>query len=153
MSLSRDSRGLQFVSTFNGEHWFLSNFYPAEVNLSVMLFPTVEHAYQAAKTNSIAMRQHIATLPTPGQAKRMGRKVRIRDDWERVKLLIMLNLLRQKFEDNILAIALKGTHPLALVEGNYWGDKFWGVDLEDGVGKNYLGKMLMQVRKEIMGDF
>ena len=83
----------------------------------------------------------------PGKAKRLGRKVTLRPDWEQIKTYTMLLLLRIKFSDENLATKLLETGEQKLIEGNSWGDCFWGVC--DGVGENHLGKLLMQVREEL----
>lgn len=135
------------IESFQGQYRWLSNFWPAEVEFEGITFPTVEHAYQAAKTQDERERRAIAALPTPGQAKRMGKKVRLRSDWEDVKVEVMTQLVRAKFEDPDLMYKLAQTKDAYLIEGNTWGDTFWGVCR--GKGKNHLGQILMKVRSEI----
>lgn len=135
------------IDSFTGENRFLSNFWPSEVELDGMLFPTVEHAYVAAKTLDLEQRAEIATVATPGQVKRLGRKLVLRPDWEDVKLSIMEDLVRQKFQDPRLAKVLLATGDQELVEGNTWGDTFWGVCFN--VGLNHLGLILMEVRDDL----
>ena len=84
---------------------------------------------------------------TPGLAKKLGRKATIRPDWEKIKLPIMEYLLRQKFGDKTLKALLIGTGDAELVEGNMWGDTYWGVC--KGKGENHLGKLLMKIREEL----
>lgn len=135
------------IDRFTGTFRFLSNFWPAPVIFDGIEYPTVEHAYQAAKTERIDQRVRIEHAQTPGQAKRLGRKVDLRPDWEEIKEAVMLTLLRQKFlKGTRLAQWLDETADHELVEGNTWGDVYWGVC--DGVGQNKLGKMLMQIREE-----
>ena len=139
------------VKEFQGKYRFLSNFWNLPVNpvmLDGMPYPTVEHAYQAAKTLDPQRREVIRMQETPGKAKRAGRKVRIRADWEKVKLSIMEDLVRQKFtnSDNLTERLLK-TGDQELIEGNTWNDTFWGRCR--GVGKNHLGKILMKIREEL----
>lgn len=136
------------INRFRGEYRFLSSFWPAEVELEGLTFPTVEHAYQAAKTTNVTLRKSIARLPTPGIAKRAGRGLPLREDWEEIKLGIMENLVRQKFTlHDDLKHELLGTGDEELVEGNNWRDTFWGMC--GGVGKNHLGKILMKIRDEL----
>ena len=136
------------VKEFQGEFRFLSNFWPARVKLGDLWFPSVEHAYQAAKTNSIVKRQQFQ-VGSPGNAKRMGRKVDLRPDWEHVKLAVMEELLRQKFSpETELAKKLSDTHPRELIEGNKWGDTFWGMCF--GRGFNHLGRLLMEIRNTLL---
>jgi len=135
------------VDSFQGEYRWLSNFWPAAVMLDGMSFPTVEHAYQAAKCIDPVERRRISELPTPGQAKRAGREIQLGDYWERRKEGVMLDLLRQKFTHKDLREKLLATVLADLIEGNTWGDTYWGVCR--GRGENRLGKLLMQVRQEI----
>lgn len=135
------------ISEFQGEYRFLSNFYPAEVELDGVTYPTVEHAFQAAKVFSPELRENIRNAPRPGLAKRMGRKHPLRADWEQVKLSIMEQLVRQKFSKEPLRSRLLATGSAELIEGNYWNDTFWGVCR--GKGENHLGRMLMKVREEL----
>jgi len=135
------------ISEFRGVHRFLSNFWPVEIRFEGVEYPTVEHAYQAAKTNDLYFRKLIQGCLTPGQAKRMGGKVPIRSDWEKIKDKVMLRLLREKFKHMALKELLLGTGECRLVEGNTWGDTYWGVC--NGKGKNQLGNLLMYVREEV----
>ena len=137
------------IDRFDGEHAFLSNFWPSPLTLDGITYPTVEHAFQAAKAIDPLERQRIAALPTPGAAKRAGRKVAIRPDWEQVNVAIMEDLVRRKFADPELAGKLLATGDEELIEGNTWNDRFWGVCR--GVGRNELGKILMRVRAELRG--
>jgi ribA/ribD-fused uncharacterized protein len=135
------------IESFHGEYRFLSNFWPAIVEMDGIIYPTVEHAYQAAKTFDQSARLKIQALREPGNAKRAGRRISLRPDWEAVKLNVMLSLLRSKFAEKSLADKLLATGDYELLEGNEWGDTFWGVCR--GIGHNHLGKLLMQVRKEL----
>jgi ribA/ribD-fused uncharacterized protein len=135
------------IDDFRGEYAFLSNFYSSPVWMLSRRYRTVEHAYQAAKTLDLEQREIIREAATPAQAKRLGRKVIVRSGWDSVKLRVMLYLLRRKFAKGTeMADALEGTGDAKLVEGNWWGDTFWGVC--GGVGENHLGKLLMQIREE-----
>lgn len=134
------------ILAFMGEYQFLSNFYPVKVEYEGKIYPSVEHAYQAAKSLDDAVREQIRNLPTPGQAKRAGKKVDLRKDWQLVNISIMEKLLRQKFSNPELKERLLKTGKRELVEGNTWGDTFWGVC--KGVGENHLGKLLMQIRDD-----
>ena len=93
------------------------------------------------------LRLAIAAATTPGRAKRMGRVVPLRSDWEQVKDSIMEELIRSKFQDRSLAFMLWSTGSKELIEGNSWHDTYWGMC--NGVGRNQLGKILMKIREEI----
>jgi N-glycosidase YbiA len=136
------------IERFDGEYRWLSNFYPAAVTLDGVIYPTVEHAYQAAKTLDRAERLGIGLKPTPGQAKRAGRHVTLRPDWDAIKVDVMEGLLRQKFSSADLRNKLVDTGEEMIVEGNTWGDTFWGVCR--GEGKNTLGRLLMLIRHELV---
>lgn len=135
------------IDSFMGEYRFLSNFQTCEVWLDGKKYMTTEAAYQAAKTFDEAEREAIRLAEKPSKAKKLGMKVKLRPDWEQVKLRVMEDLLRQKFCNAPLRTQLLDTGEHELIEGNTWGDKFWGVC--EGVGENNLGKLLMKIREEI----
>jgi ribA/ribD-fused uncharacterized protein len=125
----------------------LSNFYPAPVEMWGQLYPSVEAAYQAAKCANADDRLQFQNDRLPaGGAKKLGREVEIRSDWEDVKFGIMERLVARKFEIPVLQRRLLETDDAKLVEGNYWGDTTWGVDLKTGKGENRLGIILTVVR-------
>jgi len=134
------------INDFRGEYAFLSNFCPCEIVYEGMKFQSTEAAYQAAKTVDIKEREKFIYLG-PGEAKRLGRSVKLRPDWEKIKLSVMENLLRQKFSDKKLQERLFATGNEMLIEGNWWNDTYWGVCR--GKGENHLGKLLMKIRSEI----
>jgi len=136
------------IDRFTGDHDFLSNFHPSPVEVDGILYPTVEHAFQAAKTSDPDEKQALAETATPGSAKRLGRKVQLRPDCEEVKVGIMEELVRLKFTTHAnLREQLLATGDAELVEGNNWNDRFWGVCR--GKGQNQLGLILMKVRSEL----
>jgi N-glycosidase YbiA len=135
------------ITTFREEHEFLSNFWPCSIRFEGKVYPTVEHAFQAAKTDDEDERRRIREASYAGKAKKLGRAVRLRKDWESVKLGIMEALLREKFADPELRALLLATGERKLVEGNDWNDRYWGVCR--GQGKNHLGKLLMRVREDL----
>ena len=133
---------------FNKEYRFLSNFYPAEVEYDGLKYPSTEHAYQAAKTTDPAQRQRIRESQKAGDAKRFGKQVKMRSDWEQVKVDVMRDLVRQKFyKHGELKDKLLATEDAYLEETNTWNDTFWGVCKNKG--QNLLGKILMEVRAEL----
>lgn len=135
------------ITSFHGEHRFLSNFWPAGVVLDGELYPSVEHAYVAAKTLDTAERAKVRAVEKPGDVKRLGRKLQLRPDWDAVKLGVMADLVAQKFQHPELREKLLATGDTTLVEGNTWGDTFWGVCR--GKGANHLGKILMATREQL----
>ena len=136
------------IKSFQGRHRFLSNFFLAPVLYDGIEYPSSEHAYQAAKSVRTSAKEYIAKLATAGAAKSYGKKVGLRPDWEDIKLDVMFQIVSAKFSQNPeLRESLVATGEKELVEGNTWGDTFWGVC--DGVGENHLGKILMRVRKAL----
>ena len=142
---------MEVIDSFIGEYDFLSNFYfPCDILFEGKLYPSTEHAFQAAKTLDSAEREKIRRANTPGIAKRLGRspkEITMRPDCESIKTNVMLQVLRVKFAHEDLKQKLLATGDAKLVEGNLWGDTCWGVC--NGVGENRLGILLMQVRDEL----
>lgn len=139
------------IEDFAGENRFLSNFYSAEVEYEGLTYKSVEHAYQAAKTQDPSERKKIREAETANKAKKLGGKLPKPEGWHNVSLGIMEDLVRQKFTKHPeLKEKLLATGTEELVEGNWWGDEFWGVC--KGKGLNHLGKILMKVRKELNDD-
>ncbi len=138
---------------------FHSNFYgvkPGEDRLTIVFqdveYPTVEHAYVAAKLTDLALREEVRRLPKPGQAKSFlkDRGLTERPGWDEMKLAVMEDLVRQKFAHPKLAAMLLATGNEALIEGTTW-DVFWGIDERTGEGENHLGKIQMKIRAELQG--
>jgi ribA/ribD-fused uncharacterized protein len=139
------------IRRFTGKYRWLSNFWPCVVRYESRDYPTVEHAYQAAKSLDPIERDYIAGTSTPGEAKRFGRHATLRPDWNFVRTAVMYDLLYQKFSREPLRTKLLATGDADLIEGNSWGDTYWGVDDLRG-GENMLGKLLMQIRDELRGE-
>jgi ribA/ribD-fused uncharacterized protein len=136
------------IDSFRGAHRFLSNFWLAEIVYEGTRYASVEHAYQAAKCLHRSEREMVRTAATPGQAKRLSRTVTVRFDWDEIRIGIMRDLVRLKFRTHAdLAAMLVSTGEARLVEGNTWGDTFWGECR--GEGQNWLGRILMEVREEL----
>ena len=136
------------IDSFRGKYYFLSNFYPAQLTYNEVTYLNAEAAFQAQKVFSKEEQLLFANL-LPSEAKRLGRRVNLRPDWDRVKDQIMYEVVKAKFEQNPdLRAKLLATGYVYLEEGNTWGDRYWGVDA-NGVGLNKLGHILMQVRREL----
>ena len=140
------------IDSFTGPYRFLSNFYRSPIMCPIPpdytehhLAETVENAYQACKCQHPEDAKAIIWARSPGEAKRMGRRVELLVDWDRRRIPLMRILLAIKFRAGIdLAGLLLATGDAELVEGNTWGDQFWGVC--NGVGENHLGRLLMDQR-------
>ena len=143
------------INSFTGEYYFLSNFYETPVTYNGITFLNNEAAFQAQKCKSRAAEEPKVSLSTKremfadlnaSEAKKLGRKVSLRSDWEAVKIGIMKEIVQAKFEQHPeLAEKLLQTDTAYLEEGNTWGDRVWGT--VDGQGANNLGRILMQVRE------
>ena len=140
------------INEFNGDFAFLSNFFNSPFEHEGIVYPTNEHFFQAMKTLDRDKRVQIAAALTPGLAKRMGRTLHLRPDWEDIKEDVMLQGLRLKFSKRRLKEMLLNTGDEELIEGNLWYDNTWGscncAECK-GKGKNLLGQLLMKVREEL----
>ena len=141
------------INEFVGEYRFLSNFYPSPIRCAGVVWPTVEHGYQASKTDDPLWRGKILQASTPGSAKWHGRQAPIRSDWLDVRIKVMRFWLTKKFlQNDELYLKLCQTGSAHLVEGNSWNDTFWGVSNETGIGENWLGQLLMELRTELQSS-
>ena len=135
------------IKYFDGKNRYLSNFYEAPIDYNGLTYKNNEAAFQAQKVLDEKTREQFTELP-PNLAKKLGRKVELREDWEDVKVDIMKDICRTKFETHpSLMDRLLSTGDRTLIEGNDWNDTFWGVDDDNG-GENMLGKLLMELREE-----
>ena len=136
------------ITEFQGQHRWLSNFWPVVVIYDGVKYPSVENAYQAAKTLDIVARKPFESC-TAGESKRFGRRLIIRKDWDQIKLDVMFSLCKQKFNQEPYRTWLLATGDQEIQEGNKWNDIFWGVCR--GVGLNNLGQIIMAIRKDLRG--
>ena len=147
------------ISLFRGEYSFLSNFYSCDLEFNGILYHSSENAYQAQKASwdseieidnkKINTRRYISTL-SASESKKFARTIKLDSNFESDKVLIMRDVVYSKFKQNpYLAKKLLDTKNELLVEGNWWHDTFWGVC--NGVGENYLGRILMEVRTILGG--
>jgi len=136
------------IDRFEGEYEFLSNFYAHEFTYRHQTWKTSEHAFQAMKAKTAHDRELVRAQVTPYLAKRVGRSIERRPDWETVKLHFMHNIVLSKFTSGPeIGQLLLSTRNAELIEGNNHGDTFWGT--VDGQGLNHLGTILMQVRARL----
>ena len=136
------------IASFENEYSFLSNFFEFDVTYNGITFKNNEAAFQAQKCPSRI--NEFVNLP-PNKAKRLGRKVELRSDWDQVKDQIMYEICKCKFTQHpILKFMLINTYGHTLIEGNWWNDTYWGVC--KGVGQNKLGKILMRIREELIHE-
>ena len=135
---------MKTINDFRNEYFFLSNFYMAPVTFEGITYTNSEAAFQAQKCIDAEDRKAFSTM-SPSEAKRAGRHVKLRPDWETIKVDIMTKIVESKFTQNVnLGLKLLETQDSDLEEGNTWGDRIWGT--VNGNGQNLLGKILMQTR-------
>ncbi|MCR5541099.1 MAG: NADAR family protein [Ruminococcus sp.] len=135
------------IDKFTDEYFFLSNFFESKVTYEGITYLNNEAAFQAMKTLDENERKAFAELD-PDAAKKAGRKISLRSDWEDVKTELMYEICKAKFtQNNDLAEKLLATGDEELVEGNNWNDKIWGK--VNGEGENRLGVILMRIREEL----
>lgn len=153
------------INSFSGRYSFLSNFFPCEIDHDGIIYPSVEHYYVAMKCNNDQMidgryytcadfRELISKVESPGKVKLIGKSIKIRSNWDDIKLDIMKRGVENKFKIQELSKLLIATGNQPLVEGNWWHDNFYGqctCEKCSGKGRNKLGKLLMQIRSELNG--
>lgn len=139
------------ILSFRDENYFLSNMFPCNVVYDGLTYCSAEAAFQASKTLDVEERKKFTNI-SGYDAKKLGRTVKLRSDWENVKIGIMQEILEAKFTNPDLKEKLASTGKVRLVEGNTWRDTFWGVDARTGKGMNVLGNLLMDIRNEIQKE-
>lgn len=141
------------IDVFNGYYGFLSNFHVIDIMVNDRLWRTSEHMFMAGKTDDPELQEQIRLQTTPGRAKRLGRRIQLREGWDEMKDAHMLYCLRKKFTLNTkMQVLLLETGDKHLCEGNKWHDNYWGSCTCwkcGNQGRNMLGQLLMQVRSEL----
>lgn len=143
---------MNIIDSFSGDYRFLSNFWilSTPIEFEGLAYPTTEHFFAAMKTADLKAREEISQAETPGRAKRLGRKVSLRGDWDEVRVEVMQWALKEKFSEPRLRNQLAATGNSILIEGNHWHDQFWGnCTCEEHInddGANVLGILLMNLR-------
>lgn len=138
---------INMINKFSGKYAGLSNAAPCAIMYNNLVFGNVEAAFQAQKVTDPAIKREFCFLPAK-EAKQKGNQVNLRDDWKDIKLIVMAEILFEKFTRNAdLAHLLRSTGEERLVYENTEGDTFWGVC--NGFGENNLGQILMDIREAI----
>lgn len=140
------------ITSFRGLYSFLSNFYPVEIKFKNEVYPSVEHAFQAAKCEKECDRKNILAAATATTAKFLGRSVQMRSRWDLEKYAVMEILLRKKFNQPKMRKLLKMTSTRQIIERNHWHDVYWGVcscERHKNRGENMMGVLLMKIRSEL----
>lgn len=140
------------IKEFKNQYFFLSNFYECPIYYNKLVFCNAEAAFQAQKAIDEKEQYKFINL-NASQARKLGKTIVLRKDWEEVKDKIMYEIVKRKFTINKeLQQKLLETKEEELVEGNWWHDTYWGVDSRTGIGQNKLGKILMKVREEVKNN-
>lgn len=138
------------INEFKGEYRWLSNFYPCAIRFQGKRYPSVEHAYQSAKSDDRAWKRLCASDREKARViKKKSRDLTLPPDWDAIKLGVMRECLQSKFSQEPFRTWLLETGTQEIREGNTWGDTFWGVDLASGRGHNHLGQLLMEIRASL----
>lgn len=143
----------RMIQEFQAEYRWLSNFAPVKIVLNGVEYQSVEHAYMSEKSFDPEWKKFCSDINNkPGDVKRKSRNIKLREDWESVKIDVMRECVRQKFSQEPYKSKLSATWPLYIQEGNRWGDKFWGVCLKTNTGENNLGRLIMEFRKTLFTE-
>lgn len=141
-------RGVDRIDSFDGPYEWLSNFHERPFLLDDREWPTVEHYFQAMKSEDPRQQEWVRAARDAATAKRRGRSVRLRGGWLSRREDVMRAALEAKFNQHPdLAERLIETGSAHLEEGNTWGDSWWGT--VEGVGANRLGLLLMELRGQL----
>jgi len=142
-STLKDKNG--FIEEFQGEYRWLSNFMPVTIVLNGITYPSVEHAYVSAKSNTEQWRKECSDVNlSSAEIKVKGRGLNVEN-----KVEVMNELLKQKFNQEPYKSNLINTASKYIQEGNRWNDTFWGVCLKTSLGANNLGKLIMKIRDDL----
>lgn len=149
---------MKIIDSFSGKYSFLSNFFLCSIMYRGQIWPSSEHLFQGFKAINVEDRERIRLAYTPSEAKRYGKTIEIRSDWEHIKERVMLQVVKMKFNQNQHLIdMLIETAPAYLIEGNRWHDNEWGncfcESCKNKEGKNKLGIILMAIRRRYVNDF
>ena len=144
------------INKFSGEFRYLSNFFKSKfVDNGQTEWQTVEHYFQAAKTTNPFWKTIIWEAPTPAIAKQMGRQAPLISTWDSIKVDVMRDALKYKFDQNSdLKEKLMSLKDIYLEEGNTWHDNLWGnctcSKCKKVTGQNLLGNLLMTLRDDYL---
>ena len=138
------------VESFRGEYRYLSNFQAVKIIFEGIEYPSIEHAYMSAKSDSMEWKSKCADKNiTAGKIKRLSHTISLKADWDDIKLDVMTEVIDQKFNQEPFNTLLLDTGDKYIQEGNRHNDTFWGFCLETNKGENNLGKLIMEKRNMI----
>jgi N-glycosidase YbiA len=140
------------IDGFSGEYAFMASAFRCDIEFEGIVYPSLEHAFQAAKTDDLAEREIVRMGKSPAGARMAGKKVTLRHGWDYYRVEVMERLIRLKFENPELRAKLLATGDDEIVDANTYHDEYWGkctCDKHKGYGLNYIGRILMRVRREL----
>lgn len=138
------------ILEFQANYKWLSNFARVPITLDGITYQSVEHAFMSAKCDDPDWKRFCQTTHSPGIVKKASRNVKLIENWDIVKINIMRQLIDQKFDKEPFRSLLITTNSRHIQEGNRWGDRFWGVDINSGIGENWLGNIIMEKRSRLL---
>lgn len=138
------------IKEFQKEYRWLNNFAPVKITLDNIDYYSVEHAYMSAKSDNIEWKKFCSDSENKaGDVKRKSKTLKVKDNWNEIKIQIMRECIKQKFNQEPYKTKLLNTGTEYIQEGNMWNDKFWGVCLKTNKGQNNLGKLIMEIRNQL----
>lgn len=140
------------ITTFRGIYSFLSNFYSVPILYKGVLYQSTEAAYMSQRCDDVEWLKFCADpMSSAGSIKRQSKFITDKPNWSEIKLQVMEEVLRIKFNTPHLKELLLETGNQNIQEGNDWKDEFWGVrfDIQPNYGENHLGRLLMKLRDEL----
>ncbi len=139
------------IRKFRGEYDWLSNFYSVEIPYKGYIYPSVEHAFMSAKNESKEWKVFCSNKNyTASETKLAGRLITLVPNWDKIKIQVMKDCISIKFNQEPLKTKLINTGDVKIIEGNTWGDSYWGFDENKQVGENYLGRIIMEFRDKLL---
>ncbi|WP_428509481.1 NADAR family protein [Roseateles sp.] len=153
--IKTDPTEVRFYRASEKPYGAFSNLYRREIEFEDEKFTTSEHAYQAGKARKPAVRKWLMEAPSPALLAMAAHGLYVWDinsDWSKIKFDRMKRVLQAKFtQHEDLKELLLSTGTARLVESatvDNAVNRLWGE--VNGVGKNKLGELLMEVRAELV---
>lgn len=141
------------IKTFDGEYSWLSNCEPSPIEYKGITYPSVVHAVVSAKNDTVEWKKTCANTNFSASAIRaLGRQVDLVENWDTLRLEVMAECIKIKFSEYPYRLLLAVSSPKHIQAGNYDNERFWGVCMRAGVGGNNLGKIIMDVRTQIIKE-
>lgn len=148
---------IRFYRASEKPYGVFSNLLRRAIDFEGETFTTSEHAYQAGKARKPEVKAWLMAAPSPALLAMAAHGLYVWDinsDWSKVKFDRMRGVLRAKFtQHEDLKAVLLSTGTARLVESatvDNAVNRLWGE--VNGVGKNMLGEMLMELRTSLQKE-